>query len=144
MLFKRISRDDAEKVYIVVKNVSGGTISAGYSCVFDTGSGVDGVRVTQAAAGTVSAFAGVADADIANNDYGLVQVYGYRSSALLTYSSVSVVVGDILGPYGSSWGLARVGGASASAKGFAFACEAVASSSAVAHTINAKVFIRAL
>lgn len=144
MLFKRISRTDAEKIYIVVQNVSGSTLTAGYSCVFDTGASVDGVRVTQVSAGDTSAFAGVADADIANSSYGLIQVYGYRSSALISYSSVSVVVGDILGPYAGLWGLARVAGTSASSKGFAFACEAVASSTAVAHTTTAKVFLRAL
>lgn len=144
MLFKRISRTDAEKAYIVVQNVSGSTLTAGYSCVFDTSASVDGVRVTQASAGDVSAFAGVADADIANSSYGLVQVYGYRSSALISYSSVSLVVGDVLGPYGGVWGLARTAGATAASKAFAFCCEAVASSTAVAHTTTAKVFLRAL
>lgn len=144
MLFKRISRTEAETVFIVVQNVSGSTLTAGYGCVFDTSASVDGVRVTQASAGDTSAFAGVAHSDIANSSYGLIQVYGYRASALISYSSVSVVVGDLLGPYAGQWGLARVAGTSASAKAFAFACEAVASSTAVAHTTTAKVFLRAL
>lgn len=144
MLFKRITRTDAETVFIVVQNVSGSTLTSGYSCVFDTSASVDGVRVTQASAGDVSAFAGVAHADIANSSYGLIQVYGYRSSALISYSSVSIVVGDVLGPYAGVWGLARTAGATAASKGFAFACEAVASSTAVAHTTTAKVFLRAL
>jgi len=66
MLFKRISRTEAEKVYIVVQNVSGGTLTAGYSCCFDLTS-VDGVRVTQPATGFLQAYAGVADADIAGS-----------------------------------------------------------------------------
>uniref|UniRef100_A0A6M3IHQ9 Uncharacterized protein n=1 Tax=viral metagenome TaxID=1070528 RepID=A0A6M3IHQ9_9ZZZZ len=145
MLFKRISRTAAETVFVVVKNVSGGTLTGGYSCVWDT-STADGVRVTQNAAGTLTLFAGVANADIANNDYGLVQVFGYRSSAYIVYSSVSVVIGDSLGCYlSANWGLARLAAGSAgSALGFATAMEAVASSTAVAHYTTAKVFLRAL
>ena len=46
MLFKRISRTDAETIFIIVQNVSGSTLTAGYGCVFDTSASVDGVRVT--------------------------------------------------------------------------------------------------
>ena len=148
MLFKRISRTQPEVVYVVAKNVSGGTLTAGYSCVWDTGASADGVRVTQVTTNTAPAYAGVADADIANNAYGLIQVYGFRSSALITYSSVSIVAGDALGPYSGNWGLARQAAGtvlvSQTGQTFAFACEAVASSSAVAITTTAKVFIRAL
>ena len=68
MLFKRVSRSEPEKVFIVAKNVSGSTATAGYSLVFDVGASVDGVRVTQASATDLQAYAGVADSDIANND----------------------------------------------------------------------------
>jgi hypothetical protein len=145
MLFKRISRTSAETVFVVVKNVSGGTLTANYSCVWDTGT-ADGVRVTKNAAATNTLYAGVADADIANNDYGLIQVYGYRSNAYISYSSVSIVIGDALGPYaGADWGLARLAdGATGALLGFASAMAAVASSTAVAHYTNTAVFIRAL
>ncbi|WP_286818758.1 hypothetical protein [Desulfobacter sp. UBA2225] len=145
MLFKSASRSDAEKVFVVVKNVSGGTLTGGYSCVWDT-STADGVRVTQNAATTLTLFAGVADADIANNGYGLIQVYGYRSSAYISYSSVSIVIGDALGAgLAANWGLERkAAGSAGSAVAYAAAMEAVASSTAVAHYTTAKVFIRAL
>ncbi len=145
MLFKRISRTSAETVFVVVKNVSGGTLTANYSCVWDT-STADGVRVTKNAAATLTLYAGVADADIANNDYGLIQVYGYRSNAYISYSSVSIVIGDALGPYAAAdWGLARkADGATGALLGFATAMAAVASSTAVAVYTNAAVFIRAL
>ena len=81
MLFKRISRASAETVFIVVQNVSGSTVTAGYSVVFDTDTSADGVRVSQADASDLQAFAGVADADIASSAFGLLQVYGYRSAA---------------------------------------------------------------
>ena len=145
MLFKRISRASAETVFVVVKNVSGGTLTANYSCCWDV-SAADGVRVTQPAVLTQVCYAGVADADIANNAYGLIQVYGYRSNAYITYSSVSIVAGDALGTgVAISWGLERLGdGATGDAGSFAFAAAAVASSSAVAVYTNSAVFLRAM
>jgi hypothetical protein len=143
MIFKRISRTDAEKAYIVVKNVSGSTITAGYSAVFDVSASVDGVRVTQASAADLQAFAGVADADLANNEYGLLQVYGYRASAYIWSSTGSSAAGDILGPVAGKWGLTPAA-TSGTAKAFGFLCAAVAASSSSAFATTAKVFIRAL
>lgn len=144
MLFKRASRANPEIGIVVAKNVSGGTITQGYSPVWDTGASADGVRVTQAAANTVAAHAGAAYENISNNSYGKIQVYGFMSAALIVYSSVSIVAGDVLGNYTAQWGLARVAAGTTATGGYAFACEAVASSTAVAHTITAKVFLRAL
>jgi hypothetical protein len=145
MLFKRVSRTSAETIFVVVKNVTGGTLTAGYSCVWDT-STVDGVRVTKNGAATLTLYAGVADADIANNGYGLIQVWGYRANAYVSYSSVSIVVGDALGPYAAaSWGLARLAaGTTGAILSRAVAMEAVASSTAVEHFTTAKVFLKAL
>ncbi len=147
MLFKRISRSNAETVFIVAKNVSGSTITAGYSCVFDTGGSVDGVRVTQASTTDLSAYAGVADNDIANSAYGLVQVYGYRSAVFVKRSDNSAViaVGAGLIPVGNEWGLLHQT-TSGTAKSFAFLCEAIADStnSSSAYEANFKGFIRAL
>lgn len=145
MLFKRISRTSAETVFVVVKNVSGGTLTANYSCAWDV-SAADGVRVTKPAILTQVCFAGVADADIANNAYGLIQVYGYRSNAYVQYSSVSIVAGDTLGTgIAADWGLERLAdGATGDAAAFAFAAAAVASSTAVAHYTNTAVFLRAM
>lgn len=143
MLFKRISRSSAEVVFLVAKNVSGSTITAGYSVVFDVGANVDGVRVTQASSTDLQAYAGVADSDIANDAYGLLQVYGYRSSVYLWSSAGSSVAGDNLDITADKWGItpSAVGGA---AKTFGFLCEAVAASASSAYNISAKAFIRAL
>lgn len=143
MLFKRISRTQPDTVFIVAKNVSGGTLTAGYSCVFDTGASVDGVRVTQAATATLGAYAGVADRDIANSDYGLVQIYGYRATTYIYSSTGSSAAGDILAPVNAEWGVTP-SATSATAKAFAFLCEAVAGSSSSRYHLNAKAFIRAL
>ncbi len=143
MLFKRVSRSAPEVVYIVVQNVSGGTLTAGYSAVFDVGASVDGVRVTQAASATLQAFAGVADSDIANNAYGLLQVYGYRQTTYIYSSTGSSVAGDYLSTVAAEWGLtpaATVG----TAKAFGFLAEALTASSSSRYHLNCKAFIRGL
>lgn len=142
MIFKRINRTSAETVFIVVKNVSGSTMTAGYSCVFDLSASVDGVRVTQVTSEDLQAFAGVADADIANGEYGLVQVYGYRSAALIWYSSTARTAGNPLKLKASTWALDADNAASGTAC-FGFLAEDRALS-ATSSQINAKVFIRAL
>ena len=143
MLFKRVSRAQPEQVFIVAKNVSGSTLTAGYSAVFDISASVDGVRVTQASSFDLQAFAGVADSDIANNDYGLLQVYGYRSSVYLYSSTGSSVAGDNLSVVAAQWGLTPAT-TLGTGKSFGFLCEAVAASSSSQFHTTAKCFIRAL
>ena len=143
MLFKRVSRSDAEKIYIVVFNASGSTLTAGYSCVYDVSASVDGVRVTQASTADLQAYAGVADADIANAAYGKIQVFGYRASAYIYSSTGSSAAGDILAPANGSWGITP-SATSGTAKAFAFLAEAVSASSSSRYNTTAKVFVRAL
>jgi len=144
MLFQRINRSDAEKIYIICQNVSGSTMTAGYSCVFDTGASVDGVRVTKASTDDLQAFAGVADADIANNGYGKIQIYGYRSSAYIYSSAGDSPTGANLSVVATEWGLTPATTLGTS-KAFGFLCEAVSSSAASSqYHLTAKVFIRAL
>ena len=143
MLFKRASRSQPEVAYMVVQNVSGSTITAGYSCAFDVGASVDGVRVSRAGTTRLQSYAGVADSDIANNAYGLVQVYGYRSSALIWSSTGTSAAGDNLTVTASNWGLtpAAVAGTS---KAWGFLCSTVTASSSSPYQTTASVFIRAL
>lgn len=143
MLFKRISRASPEVVFVVAKNVSGGTITAGYSCNWDTGASADGVRVTQSATASLQAYAGVADSDIANNDYGLLQVYGYRSSIRIYSSTGSSAAGDNLGTVNAQWGLLPAA-SSGTSKAFGFLCAAVTGSSSSQYLTTAAAFIRAL
>ncbi len=72
MLFQRINRTQAEAVFMVAYNVSGSTVTAGYSVVLDVGASTDGVRVTQASSTDLQGYIGVADKDIADDDYGLI------------------------------------------------------------------------
>jgi hypothetical protein len=146
MLFKRISRASAEVAYIVAKNVSGSTMTAGYHCVFDVGASADGVRVTQASTADLNAYAGIADSDIANNDYGLLQVYGYRSSAYIYSSAGSSVAGTTYNVINGEWGVTptAAGASSAVAKAFGFMAAAVTASSSSQFHTTAAVFVRAL
>jgi hypothetical protein len=152
MLFQRINRSDAEKIFIVCQNVSGSTMTAGYAAAFDTGSSVDGVRVSQPTKDAINAFAGVADADIANNAYGLIQVYGYRSSIYISSSAGSSATGDPLMTVASNWGLrpfyggcgVGVSSCTMGYKAFGFLCEAISASSSSTFATTAKAFIRAL
>ena len=147
MLFKRISRSTAETVFIVVQNVSGSTVTAGYSVVFDVSTSVNGVRVTQGSAADLGAYAGVADADIADDAYGLVQVYGYRSAVycLTVADSSTYSAGTGLDPVTSVWSLAP-STVAAGDKQFAFLREAITDSTdtSSAYSANFKGFIRAL
>lgn len=143
MLFKRVSRSQPEVVYIVAKNVSGSTLTAGYTAVFDVSASVDGVRVTQASSTDLQAFAGVADSDIADSAYGLLQVYGYRSSVYIYSSTGSSVAGDNLSPVAAEWGLTPAATV-ATSKAFGFLCAAVAGSSSSRYHTTAAAFIRGL
>ena len=147
MLFKRISRATAETVFLVAKNVSGSTITAGYSVVFDVGASVDGVRVTQGSGVDLGAYAGVADQDIANSAFGLLQVYGYRASVFVktVANSSTYTSGSGLDPTADIWALTPTTVA-AGDKQFAFLCETITDSSdtSSSYSANFKGFIRAL
>ena len=143
MLFQRINRTDAEKVFMIVQNVSGSTATQGYGLVLDVSANVDGVRVTQASATDLQAFIGAADSDIADNAFGLVQVYGYRTDLFIYSSAGSSVAGDNLTVVADKWGLTPVTGDGVD-KAWGFLCEAVSASSSSQYHLTAKAFIRAL
>jgi len=90
MLFRRISRSDPEKIFIVVKNTySTASLTNGQPTIFDYAADADGVGVTQPTDGTGraghygTAFAGIAAETIASDAYGLVQAYGYHSAVIM-------------------------------------------------------------
>ena len=143
MLFQRLNREDAEKVFIIVKNTAAATITANYPCVWDSATSFDGVNVYKPATATLSLFVGIADDDIADDAYGLVQVYGYRASAYVTNdTSQAIAVGNILIPVDAQWYL-DYSSASDGKSGFVYAAEAFATATTPA-AANKKVFIRAL
>jgi len=86
MLFRRVSRSDPEKVFVVVKNsYSTASLANGYVVEWDASADADGVGVTLPSTACMTtglgvSVAGVAAETIAHNTYGLVQVYGYHSA----------------------------------------------------------------
>lgn len=103
MLFQRVNRTDAEKVFVVAYNASGGAFTTGQAVCWDCGTSADGIRVTTPATATLSAFAGLTTAGIANGAYGLVQVYGYNASASVKPDiTTALVAGSIFLPVNAS------------------------------------------
>ena len=142
MLIPHVVNTEADKVFVNFLNKQAATVQAGDIIAWDS-STADGVRATQPVSATLSLFAGVVDADTAVDAYGLAQVYGYRSCALLTNdTSVSVLAGDILVPVTATDRLAR-SAASDGKTGFIYAGEAYNTNTTPVAALK-KVFIRAL
>jgi len=143
-----VNRTDAEKVFVVVYNASGGAFTIGQALQGDVGTSADGIRVTTPATAGLSAVAGLANAGIANGAYGLAQVYGYNANASLAPDiTTALAAGKILLPVNGSADLScdDTAGVDASdgKSGFIIAMQTnttMTTPSASAH----KVFIRAL
>ena len=92
MQFSKLNRSDAENVYRTVKNVEGATITTGLP-VSIINSSTDGVNAVIAnAAADYTGFIGVATQDIANNDYGRIQIGGFVGSILLSHVGTSITI----------------------------------------------------
>lgn len=148
MLFKRVNQSLPEQVFISV--LSNETCAADDSLIWETASAsIDGVKVRIADTGLLYAFVGLADAAITSGNYGLAQVYGYRSTSRVFQTNTSQDTGVALVPVAGQVRLASVATSTTSSADvtqqpiFAVLGETIASSSASA-TISAKIFIRAL
>lgn len=137
MIFHSFQREDDDAVFTVAKNVSNAAMAAGDAVVWDSGSSVDGVRVTAPASGTLSLFRGIVAEAIADDAYGKVQVHGYCSNAQVT-SHITIAAGNVLIPSTSK--TLYYGAAGTGRNGYVYACEAQAFTSLGAK----KVLIRAL
>jgi hypothetical protein len=142
VIFQRVNRTDAERVFTIQQNVSASSMAANTVVVWDTSSSSDGVRVTTPLASTLSCIVGITNAAIADSAYGLIQTYGFRATAVVVnHTSVPIVAGDSLIPVASAAHLAR-STTGTGLSGFVINAYAVATGSAT--TVNAPVFIRAL
>lgn len=92
MQFQQLNREQPENVYRVVKNVEGATITTGLpvSLINTSTNGVNAV-ISNAAADHPG-FIGVAVSDIANNDFGRVQIGGWVASVLLSHVGTSITI----------------------------------------------------
>jgi hypothetical protein len=156
MLFQQLNRTDAEKVFIICKNTSGASLAANLPVYFETDEVSDGLAVSQMVAAGNMLFAGINDATLADDGYGLVQVYGKRTSAVVcpVVSSYSAVPGTrLVGVAGAAYlafGTSLSGGPTTEAlllpqlDHFVTCMETIASGAAKSATVNAMVMIRAL
>jgi len=146
MIFKQSARTDPEQIFIVCRNTSGAAISAGVPVAFEVDAVSDGNSVSICVDAEMSLFAGIADAAMADDAYGLVQVYGYRASAYGSCASGGNVAGTPLMPVTGQLYLTDTTSSAAGAAGFKFVSlfEAVAASAAYSTLHQWKVFIRAL
>jgi hypothetical protein len=92
MLFQQLNRSDTDKVYVSVYNVEGATITTGLP-VSLANTSINGVNAVVAnGANDYRGFIGVAKSNIANNDYGLVQITGWVDSVLLSAEGTSITI----------------------------------------------------
>jgi hypothetical protein len=145
MLFQQLNRSDAEKVFISVRNTSGGTLSAGVPVFFEHDAVTDGNAVSQASATEqFCLFAGITDASMADDAYGLAQVYGYRQSAYVSAASAGCEVGLALIPVAGQDYLTDSTSSGRHDWNFVNLMETVGAAAANSTVKNWNVFIRAL
>lgn len=152
MIFQRLNRTDPERVFIVVQ--ANEALAIDDVCQWELNSAsIDGVKVRQPDTGNLWAYVGLADAAIASGSYGLVQVYGYRSTSRVFQTDTSQSTGVALVPTAGQVYLASVATTVQVSSTIATTVtlqpimavlgESI-SNSAGSATITAKVFIRAL
>ncbi|MGI9298580.1 MAG: hypothetical protein ACR2QC_11895 [Gammaproteobacteria bacterium] len=143
MLLKRLNRDEPERVFIVVENNEGAQMDKDSTCQLDLTTDVDGVKARDVDQHEQYAFLGVVDANLADGDFGLVQVYGYRSSSNVVRTNTNLSAGMVLAPVTGVHHFAQVGTAAATALAAVWAVAAESSTSGTGSS-TPKIFIRAL
>ena len=99
-----VQREDAEKVFTVIRNVNADSITTGMGARYVGGApaenvsadGIQCVKTTSADPNMVQ-FAGIAVQDIPADGYGLVQNFGVVDSVMLSHVGTSVTIGTFGG-----------------------------------------------
>jgi len=95
----RISRTDPERFFMVVKNsYSTASMTPNQWVAWDNVTDQDGVNVTKITTALRHAVAGVVIDTMAHQDYGLIQVWGYRNAARCSGGSGAGVAGSKINP----------------------------------------------
>lgn len=100
MRSQSINRADAEIMWGVFHNVSGGVMSNGHAAqLTNLAASLDGNGIVNPITNQGALFVGVVAEDIADNGYGLVQTYGYKDSIHLFAlgTAITVTANDIVG-----------------------------------------------
>ena len=141
MQFAQLLRSDPEKVFAQIRNISGASISAGIPVEWDVVTATDGNAVTAAKSGSLAGlFAGVSNAAMADSAYGLIQVYGFRTSAYASAASAGSTPGTFLQPVSGIFTDVTMSAATTSGHTMAVLMETSASSA----TANYNIFLRAM
>lgn len=145
MIFQQLNRSDAEKVFVIGRNTSGAALSAGVPVFWETDAVTDGNSVSQASASEqFCLFAGITDDTMADDAYGLIQVYGYRASAYVSAASAGCEVGLALIPVAGQNYLTDSTSSGRYDWNFVNLMETVAASASRSTVLQYNVFIRAL
>lgn len=152
MLFQQLNRSDAEKVYIICRNVSAATLSAGAAAFFEVDAVSDGNAISGAGTSKEFLFAGIVKDELADSSYGLVQVYGIASAyCVLAASNSAANAGVQLDAVTSQTYLAQYPGVSGSSTtienpwNFVTLMETFASAASATSSASLKaVFVRAM
>ena len=139
MIFQRLNRTDPERIFMVMR--SNETCAIDDAVALETNSdSIDGVRVRQPDTGLLHTFVGIADAAITSGSYGLIQVYGYRSTSRVFQTNTSIDTGVVLTPTAA---VAYMQSFASSNVPYGVLLETIVSSS-VSNTVSRKIFVRAM
>lgn len=149
-IFQRVNRSDPERVFVVFLNNNGGSTAAGDTAQLELNSAsIDGVKARSVATGNEFAFLGCWDGVTTAGTYGLVQTYGYRSSAKVFQTNTSIDTGAVLVPVAGQLYMSSILTTLASNTSItiqpvmAVLGQSIASSAASA-ALGVKVFLRAM
>lgn len=93
MQIQSVNLSQSERVFVSVYNVEGATLTTGLPVAYQVGNSTDGVNAVIAnAAADYPGFIGISQKDIANNDYGLVQIAGFVNSILVSNAGTSITI----------------------------------------------------
>ena len=144
MLFKRLNRTDAERVFVVMQANASGIAADDVVQLELAAASVDGVKVIQPASANLLATVGVADAAIASGAYGLVQVYGYRSTSRIgPTDSTQTSLGQALTPVAGQDYFATITSLSMNGTPIAILLESLATGTS-SNTVSKKIFLRCM
>lgn len=91
MEFQRTNRSDPERIFVIVRNsYSTATLTNGQWAGWDIVTDKDGVNVTKISGAIRAAPAGCAVESIPSGNFGLIQVWGYKSDARCLGGSGSI------------------------------------------------------
>ncbi len=106
MLFPRVNREEAEKIFTVIHNVDADSITAGMGARYVGGApaeevsadGIQAVKIDSAGGDPkMMQFAGIAKRDIPADDFGIVQIWGAVDSVYLSHVGTSTTMGTLGG-----------------------------------------------